>query len=195
MSETRQCHYQYTVKRGDSYYLIAHRAGVRLRDLLEANPTIPPARLTVGDVLCIPYGQEVQTPACEQQMAGSTQEEPSAQPPAETPAAPACPPNRRTVVQNNQTAGDLMLRYDLSYHTLQSANPGTDLEDIKGGDVLCIPEQNTPCALPTTVTLQEGDTVQSVADTYHIPVGALLRANPCLAPGDFASGVTVRLPE
>ena len=57
------CAYQYTVKRGDSFYLIAHRHGVQLRDLLAANPDIPPSRLTVGDVLCIPYGDAVQTPA------------------------------------------------------------------------------------------------------------------------------------
>ena len=64
------CAYQYTVKRGDSFYLIAHRVGVPLRDLLDANPDIPPARLTVGDVLCIPYGEDVQTPAGDGNQAG-----------------------------------------------------------------------------------------------------------------------------
>ena len=55
MSDTQtNCAYNYTVKRGDSFYLIAQRTGVQLRDLLEANPGIPPARLMVGDVLCIP---------------------------------------------------------------------------------------------------------------------------------------------
>ena len=39
MSETQtQCAYRYTVRRGDSFYLIAQRTGVQLRDLLEANP-------------------------------------------------------------------------------------------------------------------------------------------------------------
>ncbi|MBQ9264083.1 MAG: LysM peptidoglycan-binding domain-containing protein [Clostridia bacterium] len=195
------CAYQYTVKRGDSFYLIAHRTGVRLRDLLEANSNIPPARLMVGDVLCIPYGKDAQTPAGDQpsepgDTAGDTQgnnggmstDGPSV-------PVPSCPPNRRTVVQNNQTAADLMLRYGLSYHTLQTANPGTDLEDIKGGDVLCIPEENTPCTLPTTVTLGENDTLESVAITYNLPVASLLRTNPCLAPEDFTSGTTIRLPE
>ena len=48
------CAYEYTVKRGDSFYLIAHRLGVPLRDLLAANAQVNPARLMVGDVLCIP---------------------------------------------------------------------------------------------------------------------------------------------
>ncbi len=185
---TQNCAYRYTVKRGDSFYLIAHRTGVNLRDLLEANPSIPPARLTVGDVLCIPYGQDVQTPACEQQENTSGGAAPSV-------PVPACPPNRRTVVQDNQSAADLMLQYGLSYHTLQTANPGKDLEELRGGDILCIPEENAPCAVPVTETLMEGDTLASVAQKHNLPMAALLRANPCLAPGDFKAGATIRLPE
>ena len=99
------------------------------------------------------------------------------------------------MVLNNQTAADLMMQYGLSYHTLQTANPGTDLEDIKGGDVLRGPAENAPCTLPVTVTLGDSDTLQTVSDAYHVPVGSLLRVNPCLAPGDFKAGATIRLPE
>ena len=52
--QEKVCGYEYTVRRGDSFYLIAHRLGVPLRDLLEANSDVNPARLMVGDVLCIP---------------------------------------------------------------------------------------------------------------------------------------------
>ena len=45
----------YRVERGDSFYLIARRLGVPLRDLMNANPTFEPTRLMVGDVLCVPY--------------------------------------------------------------------------------------------------------------------------------------------
>ena len=60
MSQTtsQTCAYEYTVRRGDSFYLIAHRLGVPLKDLLEANSDINPARLMVGDVLCIPGAAE-----------------------------------------------------------------------------------------------------------------------------------------
>ena len=63
MSQTtsQTCAYEYTVRRGDSFYLIAHRLGVPLKDLLEANSDINPARLMVGDVLCIP-GAAAETP-------------------------------------------------------------------------------------------------------------------------------------
>lgn len=56
--EEKVCAYEYTVKRGDSFYLIAHRLGVPLRDLLAANPEVNPARLMVGDVLCIPLEED-----------------------------------------------------------------------------------------------------------------------------------------
>lgn len=227
MADTNRCAYQYTVKRGDSFYLIAHRLGVQLRDLLEANPNIPPSRLTVGDVLCIPYGEDVQKPAedngngagndttnnsnCpspetpsqpEMPTVPETPTQPETPTVPETPAEPEtptqpetiCPPNRRTVVQEGQTASDLQLRYDLSYYTLQSANTDKDLDTLKGGDVVCIPQANLPCPLPATVTLKENETLESIAVTYNLPIASLLRVNPCLAPEDFCAGVTIRLP-
>ncbi|MEG0901224.1 MAG: LysM domain-containing protein, partial [Clostridia bacterium] len=53
-----KCAEEYVVKRGDSFYLIAHKLGVPLRDLLAANRDIHPARLMVGDVLCIPREED-----------------------------------------------------------------------------------------------------------------------------------------
>lgn len=201
MSETNgRCMYQYTVKRGDSFYLIAHRLGVGLRELLEANPDIPPSRLTVGDVLCIP-GADVERPACEDpneapdgETGGQTGDTPGQ---VEQPdnSGYVCPANRRAVVQEGQTASDLQLRYNLSYHTLKMANGDRDLEQLRGGDVICVPESNIACPLPASVVLGDNDTLESVAMRYNVPIAALLRVNPCLAPQDFTAGATVRLPD
>ena len=54
----RICAEEYVVKKGDSFYLISHKLGVPLRDLLAANRDIHPARLMVGDVLCIPREED-----------------------------------------------------------------------------------------------------------------------------------------
>ena len=192
------CAYHYTVKRGDSFYLIAQRLSVQLRDLLEANPDIPPARLTIGDVLCIPYCSTANTPAgenecCPTPQPGGGTGEGGSQPGGETPYA--CAPNRRAVVQEGQTAKDLLLRYNLSYHTLKTANSDKDIEALKGGDVVCVPAQNIACPLPVTVTLGVGETLESVATKYQVPIAALLRVNPCLSPAEFVPGATVRLPD
>ena len=195
MSETQtNCAYRYTVRRGDSFYLIAQRTGVQLRDLLEANPDIPPARLTVGDVLCIPYCSTADTPAADQpnQDGGNSS---GGENVGNTDGGYVCPANRRAVVQEGQTASDLQLRYNLSYHTLKTANADKDLDNLNGGDIVCVPESNIACPLPASVALSEGDTLESVATQYGVPIAALLRVNPCLAPEDFTAGVTVRLPD
>ena len=57
-TNTGKCAEEYVVKRGDSFYLIAHKLGVPLRDLLAANRDIHPARLMVGDVLCVPREED-----------------------------------------------------------------------------------------------------------------------------------------
>lgn len=49
----------YTVRRGDTFYLIARRFNVRLDVLLSANPGINPDTLSIGQRICIPAEEEV----------------------------------------------------------------------------------------------------------------------------------------
>ncbi|MBR5231036.1 MAG: LysM peptidoglycan-binding domain-containing protein [Clostridia bacterium] len=218
MSQINQgtCAYTYTVKRGDSFYLIARRLGVPLRDLMNANPTFEPTRLMVGDVLCVPHCAAEETPAPE--ATPPVQNPPEATPPAEntpvTPIAPpppetppafegntngntntACPENRRAVIAEGQTVADLQIAYDKSYRTLEAANPNVDLQNLQAGQTVCIPDINLPCALPASIVMRDGETLSSIAVTYNLPVAQLLRANPCLAPDDFTAGTTVKLPQ
>ena len=207
------CAYTYTVKRGDSFYLIARRLGVPLRDLMNANPDIHPARLMVGDDLCIPScaEREAQEPAplpdsfpvpdapdAGNQPAPLPDSFPVPDAPGIEPGKPelvTCPENRRAVVQEGQTVADLQLEYDRSFHTLEAANPTLDLDDLKAGQTVCVPPVNLPCALPASVVLGEGETLESLSVRFNLPVATLLRANPCLAPDDFSQGVTVKLPQ
>ena len=197
------CGYEYTVKRGDSFYLIAHRLGVPLRDLLEANSEVNPARLMVGDVLCIPMEEDdapqVTPVPAETVPAPLTEvlpDEPDDDPDdLDRPAQePACPNARRYVVQAGETISDIQLNAGLNLHTLRTANPDSDLDDIEPGDVICVPLTNTPCPVAPCYTLTAEDTLETVALKRNVSVGALLRANPCLAPGDFVEGTTVILP-
>ena len=201
MTQTnRTCAEEYVVKRGDSFYLIAHKLGVPLRDLLAANSDIHPARLMVGDVLCIPR-EEDDAPESGG-LGGSTPDNGTPTPPSpESPnsgIAPnptlSCPETEQYVVEPGQTVSDLQLRNLVSRHTLESANPGVDLDSLEAGQMLCIPPENVPCNLPETYTLLVGETLESVAVRFNLPVASLLRNNPCLAPQDFEPGVTIVLP-
>ena len=255
------CAEEYTVKRGDSFYLIAHKLGVPLRDLLAANRDIHPARLMVGDVLCIPREEDDTPPAGTGSggtgstggttnsgntgstggttgsgstgstggttgsvntgstsgttdsdstgstggttnsgsagstggttNSGSTDSADGAE--TETPA-PSCPVDQRVQVEQGQTVADIQLKNLLSRHTLESANPGVNLDRLRTGQTLCVPTENVPCDVPETYTMGTGETLESLAVKFGLPVARLLRSNPCLAPQDFEAGTVVVLP-
>ena len=282
-TNTGKCAEEYVVKRGDSFYLIAHKLGVPLRDLLAANRDIHPARLMVGDVLCVPR-EEDDSPQTgglggsgttqTTQATGTTPSTGTTQTTQATGAAPStgttqttqvtgmaqatgttqttqvtgmaqatgttqttqvtgtvqatgttqatgatqatgttqavqptcmtgqiapdttlsCTEDEQWTVQKGQTVSDLQLRGLVSRHTLETANPGVDFENLRVGQSVCIPKDNVPCELPETYTLAATETLEAVAMRFNLPVASLLRANPCLAPQDFEGGVTVILP-
>ena len=313
-TNTGKCAEEYVVKRGDSFYLIAHKLGVPLRDLLAANRDIHPARLMVGDVLCVPReeddspqtgglgssqsggttqttqatgttqsGTTTQSGGMTTQATGTTQSgttqttqatgttqsgtttqsgsittqttgtaqsgtttqsggmttqttqatgttqsgvttqsggtttqttqatgtsqstgmaqttQPTCMTGSTGQTAPdttlPCTEDEQWIVQKGQTVSDLQLRGLVSRHTLETANPGVDLENLSVGQTVCIPKDNVPCALPETYTLAATETLEAVAMRFNLPVASLLRANPCLAPQDFEGGVTVILPK
>lgn len=281
---TGKCAEEYVVKRGDSFYLIAHKLGVPLRDLLAANRDIHPARLMVGDVLCIPReeddspstgglggttsgtGTSSATPGTTgggntsgstgtpsgtgttggnttsgttgstgttggnttsgttgstgttggNTTSGSTGTAPAAPETnggAESPTpdtsqnAPCaenscispdltlpCSEDTQWTIQQGQSVSDVQIRSLVSRHTLETANPGVDLDTLRAGQTICVPKENIPCTLPETYTLTQGETLEAVAVRFNLPVASLLRSNPCLAPQDFEAGVTVVLP-
>ncbi|MBR5546309.1 MAG: LysM peptidoglycan-binding domain-containing protein [Clostridia bacterium] len=194
----RRCAEEYTVKRGDSFYLIAHKLGVPLRDLLAANSEIHPARLMVGDVLCIPREQD-DSPECggldhSGDSSGNTNGSASGNAGISPDPALACPVTEQYTVEPGQTVADLQLRNLVSRHTLETANPDVNLDTLTAGQTICIPPENVPCNLPETYTLLAGETLESVAMRFNLPVASLLRVNPCFAPQDFEPGATVVLP-
>ncbi len=273
------CAEEYTVKRGDSFYLIAHKLGVPLRDLLAANRDIHPARLMVGDVLCIPREEDDTPPAgtgsgstgstggtagsgstgstggatgsgntgstggatgsgntgstggttgsgstgstggttgsgstgstggttgsgntgstggtTGSGSTDSTGGTGSTDDPADETPAPSCPVEQRVQVEQGQTVADIQLKNLLSRHTLESANPGVNLDRLRTGQTLCVPTENVPCDVPETYTMGAGETLESLAVKFGLPVARLLRSNPCLAPQDFEAGTVVVLP-
>lgn len=214
--QEKVCGYEYTVRRGDSFYIIANRLGVPLRDLLEANSDINPARLMVGDVLCIPMEEDdspqEEAPAPETPTVPETPTAPETPPVEELPGevlpdmdenldAPAvdegmnvCPDANRYTVAQGETAADVQLRANINRYTLQNANPSTDLDALHAGQVLCVPTENTACPTATTYVLQAEDTLESIALRVNTSLAALLRANPCFAPSDFVAGRCINLP-
>lgn len=194
MSQTtsQTCAYEYTVRRGDSFYLIAHRLGVPLKDLLEANSDINPARLMVGDVLCIP-GAAAETP--DTNITAPTTPDASdtttndaldtpaadmnapATPGGETPDISFCPEIDRYTVLQGETAADVQLKKDVNRHTLETANPDVNLDALQAGQVLCVPE-NQACPPGNTYTLDKDETMETTALLLNVSLSALGWAIP-----------------
>ena len=64
--------------------------------------------------------------------------------------------NISTISMSENTIKDISaLAGNKSLHTLETANPNLDLENLKEGDVVCVPRVNLPCALPGSAGLEE----------------------------------------
>ena len=110
------------------------------------------------------------------------------------PASIPCPDGSSYTLQPGETVADVQLKADINRYTLQSANPSADLDSLSAGQVLCVPSANRACPAPPTYTLQQEDTIESVALRLNTSLSALLRANPCLAPSDFTAGRHIHVP-
>ena len=159
----------YRVQRGDSFYLIARKFGVSVRALMNANPNIAAGHLLVGDILCVPVGEGRSCPV------GSS----------------------AYTVQQGQSVVDIMLSSNVSLRALREYNEDIRLTALRPGDVLCVPPSGDRglCENGGPVyRLQEGDTLDEIAERNGTNVEQLLRLNPNLLPSDFVSGQVICLP-
>ncbi len=166
---------QYTIKRGDSFYLIAQRYGIPLANILAANPGVDPARLQVGQVICVPTGTPV---------------------PPVVPTGCAAGDSVHTVTRG-QTFTDILVLYNVSYSALAGENPGVNLSALQVGQNLCVPPAGTRGACGTgkgPYVLVPGDTLSTLASRFRTSVGGILMANPTMTPTDFTSGSIICLP-
>ena len=163
----------YTIRRGDSFYLIAQRYGIPLADLLAANPGVDPARLQVGQVICVPQA----SPAPDRCSAGYSVHR----------------------VTTGQTFADILVLYNISYSALLGANANVNLSQLSSGQELCIAPAGSRGACATgkgPYALASGDTLSILASRFSTTVAAILMANPTLTPIDFTKGCgVICLPE
>ena len=143
---------RYTVRPGDSMFLIAQRFGVSLNALIAANPHISnPSQIFPGDVLC----------------AGAA---------ATMPAACFLPAGfqGRYTVQPGDTMFTIAQRFGVNVNALIAANPHiTNPNLIFPCDVLCVPGAQ-PCRVPASCpprfecryTVQPGDTMFTIAQRF-----------------------------
>ena len=161
----------YTIRRGDSFWLIAQRYNVPLSNLIAANPGVDPARLQVGQVICIPG----------------------------TAPPPACPGGQTVhTVTRGQSFTDILVLYNISYAALQQANKETNIGALQAGQDLCIPATGSRGTCLSGITphlMVTGDTLSAMASRFQTSVSALLATNATMTPTDFIPGRLICLPQ
>ena len=159
----------YTVQRGDSFYLIARKFGISVRALMNANPAIAAGRLLVGDILCVPTGE-----------------------------GRSCPVGSAAyTVQPGQSVVDVMVASNVSLRALREYNEDIRLTALRPGDVLCVPPNGDRGLCDNggpVYRIQEGDTLEEIAQLNGTSVEQMLRLNANLLPSDFVTGQVICLP-
>jgi len=162
----------YTIRAGDTFWLLAQRFGTTVEAIQRANPGLNPRNLQIGQRICIP-------------------------PRAYTP--PACPAGFLYTIRPGDTFWLLAQRFGTTVEAVQRANPGVDPRNLQSGQVICIPVRPTPPPTPPCpggflYTIQPGDTFFLLAQRFGTTVEAIQAANPGVDPQNLQVGQQICIP-
>ena len=104
--------FAYTIRPGDTLYVIAINNGTTVEAIMAINPGINPNNLQIGQVICIPT------------MATPT---------------PPCPNGFLYTIRAGDTLFTLGQRFNVSVQAIINANPGINPNNLQIGQVICIP--------------------------------------------------------
>ena len=161
----------YTVRSGDTMFLIAQRHGITLDQLIQANPQITnPNLIFPGQQVCIPRAPVGQ-----------------------------CPPGTTTyTVVSGDTLFEIARRFGVTLDALIRTNPQIpDPNRIFPGQIVCIPTTPEPVQCPNgfLYTVVAGDTMFEIARRFGVTLDALIRANPQIAdPNRIFPGQSICIP-
>ena len=145
----------YTIKAGDTLFNIAINNNTTVPAIISVNPEIDPNNLRIGEEICVPGQREY----------------------------PACPEGNYYTIKTGDTIFSIASFYNVSVDDLIEANPGIDVENLRIGQIICIPLATPPVTCPEgsrQYTVKRGDTFYSIAEKYNTSVEVLYRYNPTI---------------
>ncbi len=200
----------YSVRAGETFTSIAEDFGISVYELAERNPGVDQNNLLVGQVLCVPFmtggnggtsqPAEPSTPILPTPSLPSQPSRPTTPPVVIVPSTPSvntCPSGyTQDIVRAGQTYADLLLRHNVSYRAMRSANPRLSPGYLVVGQAYCAPPTGTrqTCANLKSYTILPGEDLETLASDLRTTKGRLLALNPTLLPSDFSSGTVICIP-
>ena len=165
--------FAYTIKSGDTLYLLAIRYNTTVEAIMRLNPGIDPMNLQIGQVICIP---------------------------SSTPPPTRCPSGTfEYTIKAGDTLFELANRFNTTVQAIMAVNPGIDPNNLRVGQVICIPEVTPPptrCPSGTfEYTIRAGDTLFELANRFNTTVQAIMAVNPGIDPSNLRVGQVICIPE
>ncbi len=207
----------YTVQKGDTYWLISQKFNTTLRKVLEENNTSSSSVLNIGDIVTVPSStyivQKGDTYWLIANKCGvSLKEILSANNATEStalyvgdkikiPTSDTGNKNYHTV-QKGDTYWLISRQYGVSLSSLLKANNATENSVLNIGDKVLIPSgQNSNTQKPSgnyityeTYTVKQNDTLWSIAIDCKIPMAELLSANNMTESSYVYAGMKLKYP-
>ncbi|AGB40993.1 putative glycosyl hydrolase [Halobacteroides halobius DSM 5150] len=160
----------YVIKAGDTLYELAQQFDTTVPAIIGANPNLDPDNLQVDQKICIPLQERY----------------------------PSCPEGNYYKIKTGDTLYEIAQRYNISVADLKEANQRVDPQNLKVGEIICIPLATPPVECPEdsiTYEVKRGDTFYSIAREYEITVDQLREANPNINPNALLIGQILCIPQ
>lgn len=157
----------YMIQPGDTYYSLAVRYNLTIQSIINANPGVNPDQLFIGQLICLPE------------------------------ATTTCPGGNSYRIKAGDTYYRISRMFNITVDALIQANPGVDPDQLRIGQIICIPTGGTSGTCPAGTRpyiIQRGDTFYALARRYNTTVAAIQRANPGVNPEGLVIGQRICLP-
>lgn len=170
--QTRRCPtgtVPYRIRSGDTLYKLARQFNTTVEAIVSANPGVDPENLRVGRRLCIPRQRTF----------------------------PPCPGGNYYTIAPGDTMYSIARFFNVSLDDLLEANPGVDPDNLRVGQIICIPLATPPVQCPNGArpyTIKAGDTFYRLARRANIPLDCLIEANPDVNPDALLIGQKICIP-